>query len=96
MGARLERHDRLDPGQRLQRRARAVCPAVFRGEGTPPAGVINATLNPDIVGLKSRQWLDVFLTELDRRGIYILLDHHPPDCQAISELWYTPQYTEAQ
>ncbi|USX17815.1 cellulase family glycosylhydrolase [Oxalobacteraceae bacterium OTU3REALA1] len=73
-----------------------VCPATFRGEGSPPGGVINSNLNPDLVGLKSRQWLDVFLTELDRRGIYILLDHHRPDCQAISELWYTPAYSEAQ
>lgn len=70
-----------------------LCPAAFRGDGKPN---FNATLNPDLVGLTSRQWLDVFLKEVDRRGIYILLDHHRPDCQAISELWYTPTYSEAQ
>jgi endoglucanase len=70
-----------------------LCPASFRGENKPN---INATHNPDLVGLNSRQFLDLFLSELDRRGIYILLDHHRPDCLAISELWHTPQYTEAQ
>jgi endoglucanase len=70
-----------------------LCPATFRGEGKP---LFDANLNPDLVGLNSRQWLDVFLTEVDRRGIYILLDHHRPDCQAISELWTTSSYSEAQ
>jgi endoglucanase len=70
-----------------------LCPAAFRGDGKPN---FNASLNPDLVGLTTRQWLDVFLKEVDRRGMYILLDHHRPDCQAISELWYTPSYSEAQ
>jgi endoglucanase len=70
-----------------------LCPAAFRGDGKPN---FDATLNPDLVGLTSRQWLDVFLKEVDRRGMYILLDHHRPDCQAISELWYTSAYSEAQ
>lgn len=70
-----------------------VCPAAFRGEGKPN---FNAQLNPDLVGLNTRQFLDLFLTEVDRRGMYILLDHHRPDCQAISPLWYTSTYSEAQ
>ena len=28
--------------------------------------------------------------------MYILLDHHRPDCNAISELWYTNNYSETQ
>ena len=33
---------------------------------------------------------------LRRRRLYVLLDHHRADCNSISELWYTPSYTEAQ
>jgi endoglucanase len=33
---------------------------------------------------------------MERRGLYFLMDHHRPDCNAISELWYINGYTEAQ
>jgi endoglucanase len=31
---------------------------------------------------------------LNDAGMYVLLDHHRPDCNAISELWTTPSYSE--
>jgi endoglucanase len=40
--------------------------------------------------------LDVLAMELEKRGMYFLMDHHRPDCNAISELWYINGYTEAQ
>lgn len=50
--------------------------------------------NPDLQGLTSLALLDRLLAAFNARGIYILLDHHRPDCNAISELWYTNQYSE--
>ncbi|WP_426210887.1 cellulase family glycosylhydrolase [Massilia sp. TWP1-3-3] len=70
-----------------------LCPAAFRGDGKPN---FDARFNPELVGMNTRQFLDLFLTEVDRRGMYILLDHHRPDCNAISPLWYTSTYSEAQ
>lgn len=51
--------------------------------------------NPELAGMDSVELLDFMLAEMDARGLYILLDHHRPDCQAISELWYTDSYAEA-
>ncbi|AKJ28936.1 glycoside hydrolase family 5 protein [Caldimonas brevitalea] len=70
-----------------------VCPGSLRGE---PVTSIDHELNPDLQGLNSLQVLDKLVAEMDRRGMYVLIDHHRPDCQAISELWYVPGYTEAQ
>jgi len=57
---------------------------------------INYFANPSLVGLGSLEIYDEVVAELDRNGLYILLDHHRPDCDAISELWYLPGYSEAQ
>jgi len=46
--------------------------------------------------MASLEIYDEVVAELDRNGLYILLDHHRPDCDAISELWYLPGYSEAQ
>lgn len=55
---------------------------------------IDFGLNPSLRGLGSLEVFDRILAELDRQGLYILLDHHRPDCRAISELWYTDGYSE--
>lgn len=68
-----------------------ICPSTLRGAAV--SGVDGA-LNPDLVGLNSLQLLDAFIKEFDRQGIYVLLDHHRPDCQAQSQLWYTDFYSE--
>jgi len=69
------------------------CPGTLRGV-TPTS--ISYAINPDLQGLNSLQVLDKILTELDRQGMYILMDHATPDCAAISPLWYTASYSEQQ
>jgi endoglucanase len=69
------------------------CPAVLNGAATRS---INYSANPNLVGKNSIEVLDVFVDEMERRGMYYLLDHHRPDCNAISELWYINGYTEQQ
>jgi endoglucanase len=70
-----------------------VCPGTLRGSA--PSS-IDYALNPDLAGLDSLGLLDAVVHYLDARGLYVLFDHHRPDCAAISELWYTAQYPEAQ
>jgi len=69
------------------------CPTTLQG-ATPTS--IDYSLNPDLTGLNSLQLLDLVIDKFDAAGMYILLDHHRPDCQAISELWYTSSYSQAQ
>lgn len=69
------------------------CPATLRGVATSS---IDYSLNPDLAGKNSLAVLDAVITELNRQGMYILLDHHRADCNSIAELWYTSNYSEAQ
>jgi endoglucanase len=69
------------------------CPATLQGASV---NSINYSLNPDLAGKNSLQILDLVMAELDAQGLYILADHHRPDCNAISELWYTNSYSEQQ
>ena len=69
------------------------CPGTLHGI-TPSS--IDYYKNPDLEGLNSLQLLDKFMAEFRSQGIYVLLDHHRPDCNAISELWYTGSYSEEQ
>jgi endoglucanase len=69
------------------------CPASING-ATPAS--IDYSKNPALQGLNSLQVLDVLASELDKRAMYYLMDHHRPDCNAISELWYINGYTEDQ
>ncbi len=65
-----------------------------------PATLTNANVgyisnvNTELLNKKALGVFDTFLNELNARGMYILLDHHRPDCIAISELWYTSSYSE--
>lgn len=68
-----------------------VCPMTL--DDVSPTS-IDYSKNPGLQGLGSLQVLDTLLTEMDRHGLYILLDHHRPDCRAISQLWYTDDYSE--
>ncbi len=70
-----------------------VAPATLRGEAV--SGV-DFALNPNLAGKNGLQTLDYIVQQLDAAGMYILLDHHRPDDFAISELWYTDSYSEAQ
>jgi endoglucanase len=69
------------------------CPATLQGV---PTNSIDYSKNPALQGLNGLQVLDVLAGELQKRGMYFLMDHHRPDCNAISELWYINGYTEAQ
>lgn len=68
-----------------------VCPSTLAGVGV---NSIDYSRNKDLANLNSLQVLDKVLAELNAQGMYVLLDHHRPDCQAISELWQTGSYSE--
>ncbi len=70
-----------------------VCPDTLKNVSVSS---IDADKNPDLDGLSSLAILDTFMAEFNSQKMYILLDHHRPDCKAISELWHIPGYTEAQ
>lgn len=57
---------------------------------------VDGKINPDLATLKSLDLLDKVMGELNNQHIYILLDHHTPDCNAISNLWYTGSYSQEQ
>lgn len=67
------------------------CPDTLRNVA---ATSIDYSKNPELQGLGSLEIMDVIIQEFDNNGIYILLDHHRPDCNAISELWYIDSYSE--
>lgn len=62
-------------------------PATLHGSAPP-----KHRLRPQCrsAGPLGHQVMDKVVNELSARGMYVLLDHHTPDCQTISGLWYTP------
>lgn len=70
-----------------------VCPATLQGVAT---NSIDYSKNSDLQGLNSVQILDKFMATAEQLQLYVLLDHHRPDCAAISTLWYTDSYSETQ
>jgi endoglucanase len=69
-----------------------VCPATL--EDVVPSS-INYGANPSLQGMRSLEVFDQVVGALDAAGIHILIDHHRPDCDAISELPAIPGYTQA-
>ena len=69
------------------------CPTPLRGV---PPNSIAYNLNPELQGLNSLEVMDKIVGELDRQQMFVLMDHHRPDCNAISELWYVDGYSEDQ
>ena len=57
---------------------------------------INEELNPDLKGLSGLEILDRLIQGAGERGLKVILDRHRPDSHAQSELWYTPEYSEAR
>lgn len=90
-----QRHytDMLDDIQSLGFNALRIpfCPGTLDTTKTPNA---HTWLNPEFIGMNALELFDFFLNELNDRGVYFLLDHHRPDCSAISELWYTSSYSK--
>jgi endoglucanase len=68
------------------------CPATLASR---PVTGVEYSLNAELKGLNSTALFDTIINELNAQQIYVLLDHHRPDCQAISQLWTTGNYTEA-
>lgn len=68
------------------------CPATLRNS---QPGYIELQTNPDLAGKKSLDVMDAVMAEMNNQGLYVLLDHHRPDCESISELWYTDTYSES-
>ncbi len=70
-----------------------LSPATLHGA---PVSKVDHGLNPQLVDMNALQLLDYVVHALDASGMFILLDHHRPDDEAISELWYTGHYSEQQ
>ncbi len=71
-----------------------VCPETLRG--VTPSAIDYWNHNPELMGMDSLELLDLVMAEAIRQEMYILLDHHRPDCKAISSLWYTDTYSEQE
>jgi len=59
-----------------------------------PSG-IDYLLNPDLQGLTSLQVMDRIVAGARQRGLRVLLDRHRPSSAGQTDLWYTPQRSEA-
>jgi endoglucanase len=70
-----------------------ICPGTLQNR---EVGYINTSSNPDLAGKKSLEIMDIVLNYANSKQMFILLDHHRPDCNSISELWYVGGYTETQ
>lgn len=70
------------------------CPATLKN--TTNRGGVNTSndRNADIANLKPLETLKKITDEMSSQGMYFILDHHRPDCQVISEKWYTINYSE--
>ena len=69
------------------------CPATVQGSSV---ATVNYSLNPDLQNKNSLEVLDLVVNRFNSEQMHVLLDHHRPDCNAISELWYTGSYSETQ
>ena len=70
------------------------CPAVLENKPSTKPGIINYSLNRELRYKKSLELFDLVVNELNSEQMYILLDHHTPDCDNLTELWYTDAYSE--
>ncbi|HEV7948244.1 MAG TPA: glycoside hydrolase family 5 protein, partial [Glaciihabitans sp.] len=60
------------------------------------ANSINYSANPTLVGKTPQQIMDTVIARSKAYGLNVILDRHRPDSASQSELWYTPQYSEAR
>ncbi len=72
------------------------CPGALQATNSPKAGSVNYTMNPELEGKNALQMMDMVVNELNNENMYVLLDHHVPECTEITGLWYTDNYSEAQ
>jgi endoglucanase len=57
---------------------------------------IDYAVNPGLANQSPQQVLDILIRQAAAAGLNVILDRHRPDSGAQSELWYTPQYSEAR
>ena len=67
------------------------CPKALHA--TTFTGSVEYSLNPDLKGKSPLQAMDRLIGEMASRGMYVLLDHHRPDCNAISTTPQIPGYS---
>lgn len=60
------------------------CPGSLKTSKFPSS--INYQVNPELQGKNSLQAMDIIIEEMTKNGMFVLLDHHRPDCNAISEV----------
>jgi endoglucanase len=60
-----------------------------------PTG-INYQLNPDLRRLQGLALMDKIIDAAGQRGMRVILDRHRPNAYAQSDLWHTPQVSEAR
>jgi endoglucanase len=70
------------------------CSQLFDAGSTPNS--IDASQNPDLVGLSGIQIMDKVIAGCKARDIKVILDRHRPDSGGQSALWYTSAYSEAR
>ena len=63
--------------------------------GSKPKG-IDEQQNPELSGLSGLELLDRVVDAAGQRGLWVILDRHRPMAAAQSELWYTPEVSEAR
>jgi endoglucanase len=68
-----------------------LCPSSIRGAKTEG---VDGKFNPELANLNSVELLDKLIQETNQRRMYVVLDHHRPDCSGQSDLWYTDKYPE--
>ncbi|MBU0504598.1 MAG: glycoside hydrolase family 5 protein [bacterium] len=70
-----------------------LCPETLAGA---TATSVNTYENPELTDIDNAlNLLDIMLEELNDRHIYFLLDIHRIECDAITELWYNENYSQA-
>ena len=70
------------------------CPPILKN---PPVDSVDYDKNPGLTGKSGLEIMDMVINELDKQGVYILLDLHNFDCtNNLHPLWYTDSYPESQ
>jgi endoglucanase len=72
------------------------CPSVLQNVPVTNKFAFDPNLNRELKYKKSLELFDLVINELNNEQMYILLDHHTPDCKTLTETWYTETYTEQQ
>jgi endoglucanase len=70
-----------------------VCPRTLYAV---PVNSVDYSKNPKLAGRNSLDVLHNIVGELNSQQMFALLDHHRPNCDNQTDLWYTDYYSETQ